>query len=121
MISKKADISISASKLIDLFYIAIIIILLLGVTMKIRDTRIHDLRVSVRDAALTHDTILAAPGKVNYQLIFKQDIKVDLKDNCIMQSSINGSYTPERYNCAFSSEKLVVSTEGNKMRFTNGI
>jgi len=119
--SKKADLNIVTSKLVDLFYVIVIIIILLGVNMKISDTKIHDLRVSSRNVAFSHDAILASPGTLNYIMPLKEDIKVNIINNCVVESSIKDSYTPERYECAYSLRNLGFSYDKNKLRFNTDV
>lgn len=113
MKSKKGDVEISSSLLIDLFIILIIVGTFSAFYLKIKDSRIHDLRFSAHEAAFSHDAALASPGVLHHEIKFKSDISVKIGGVCNVESFVKGASTPQIFECAASKRNVATTSEKN--------
>ncbi len=91
----KKGIVIVSEWIVQLVFLIIVILVFLSVNAKIKDNRLHDLRVETRDYAFTQDILLSSPYSLHYNYKVRENITLKINDSpCLIQGSYKEDSTP---------------------------
>ena len=92
--TKKAF-ELSLETLVKVIFVLFVLPVFISFNYKIRDDRLHKLRVETRDYAFTRNTILASPDNVNYNYKVRENITLSLnEEKCIISAKYKDDNTP---------------------------
>ena len=100
--NKKASITKVTQWIVHLVLLMMVISIFLGVILKLKDNKLHNLRVEAREYAFTRDTVLASPEQIRYKYLTKEKILLKInKERCLIQSFYkeHKDTTPVTYFC----------------------
>ena len=117
--NKKGIIEEQGSWLVNLFFLAILTIIFLGVISKVQDNTNHDLNVEVRDYSYTRDAVSLASNKVSYVYDKKPNIMLDIKDDCIFETKTEKVNIQTRYTCSRKNVVVQQTKKDNKIILEN--
>ncbi len=89
-------------------FLFIVILVLLSAVVKIKDKRLHNLRIEARDYAFTRDAASVTPYEINYVYYSKKnDIEIKFNpENCLVQAKYKDDRTlPIPYFCGVDKDK----------------
>lgn len=86
--------------IIHLVLLLLVIVIFLSINSKIKDNRLHDLRVEARDFAFTRDAILSSPYSLDYKYVPRENITIILNEQgCLVQAKHKEAVTPTTFYC----------------------
>src|SRR3989344_2714431 len=106
--NKKGElIELPLVKIIDLFFIGLVIFSFLLIQFKVKDNTLHDLRIEAIDYAFTKDAVSISSGETSYIYKTKENIKLEIKENCQIETKTKlkkDEKQKRRYNHRCSSK-----------------
>ena len=94
---------------VHIVLLLVVIALFLGVGFKIKDSKLHNLRVESRDIAFTFDSISISPDNINYnyQMRDKTDFSLDQNRCMIKTKHKEDTTTPTNFFCGISKDNQI--------------
>lgn len=108
---------------VDLVFILMVLIIFLSAAVKIKDTRLHNLRVEARDYAFTRDALSIYPNSFNYDYRIRENIVLQVnKESCQIQSRyLDDPTKPVVFPCGKDQTlRLAEQGSGEKVNIRNG-
>ena len=91
----KKGMAIVSEWIVDLFFLLMVVVVLLGGITRLQDNKLHNLRVEARDYAFTHDASIITPYQLDYNYKIKNDISLSINlDKCLIQTKYTNENTP---------------------------
>jgi len=116
--NKKGElIELPLVKIIDLFFIGLVIFSFLLIQFKVKDNTLHDLRIEAIDYAFTKDAVSISSGETSYIYKTKENIKLEIKENCQIETKtkLKKDFIPTKYYCSKTNENLEETIEENQI------
>gem|GEM_PF-6959146 len=87
--------------LVHLVFLIMILLIFLSIITKIKDNKLHQLRVEVREYAFLRDTVLSSSNEILYSYTPKENILLKInKEKCIIQAEFkNQQNVPVTFKC----------------------
>src|SRR3989338_6053490 len=99
--NKKASLEKMSEVIVHLVLILLVLIILFGAIIKIKDNKGHQLRVESMNYALLRDVISTTDEEVNYDYLLKEKIELEInQENCVIQTKFKEDLTrPTSFTC----------------------
>ena len=87
--NRKATVKIAGEFITWLVFLLMVISIFLGTANKIKDNRLHQMRVEAIDYSLVRAAVLSSPNKVDYKYAQNSAIEMSVAENpCIIEAKI---------------------------------
>ena len=116
---KKGLLGLQLSWVFDLFFIALIIIIFLGINLKLQNDQTYALNLQARDYSYVKDVASISPEKIVF--IYKKNIQSEiLEKNCQIDiTSEAKELIPARYYCSINNPLLKITQSKEQMVIKN--
>ncbi len=104
-----------AEWIVHLVLLLLVITTLLSVSYKIKDNKLHQLRVESRDFALTRDILTTSPYNLEYRYNPRENITLLFnEENCLVQAKYKDDPNPLKYFCGIDNLNKLQQIELDK-------
>ncbi|MBS3168787.1 hypothetical protein J4216_06680 [Candidatus Woesearchaeota archaeon] len=115
--NKKASLEKMSEVIVHLVLILLVLIILFGAIIKIKDNKGHQLRVESMNYALLRDVISTTDEEVNYDYLLKEKIELEInQENCVIQTKFKEDLTrPTSFTCNKNQLRTLQETKDKNL------
>ncbi len=97
--NKKGTIKKSGEIIVWLVFLLMVVVIFLGASYKIKDNRLHNTRVEIREFSFARDAADSSSNKMHY--IFRQNpnITTKINENCQIEAKHKETLSPVFFRC----------------------
>ncbi len=111
----KKGVKILAEWIVHLVFLLLVIMIFTSVSFKIKDNKLHQLRVESRDFAFTRDILTISPYSLEYKYIPRENVTLSFnEENCLVSAKYKDSSTPLSYSCGIDKLNTLQQIELDK-------